>query len=748
MSLRKKGVKVLKAVSSGIRLQVLTLLYDKGPLSYTEIMANLKMNQAKDAGRFAYHLKFLLKTDLIEPEVATRKYKLTDLGKMIVTISEEIERHAFKKKKVMVRTSRLAMEEFDRNKIAAALIREANVPPNLAKKVAREAEKRLQLFKTKYITAPLIREIVNTILLEKGKEEYRHKLTRVGVPVYDVAQRIKSMANTPGQNVETVHKTVGDAVIEEYTLLNVLPRDVSDAHMAGAIHVNNLGNWILKPNEIMHDLRFFLKNGLNVTKHNAIQGSGKQPKNFDSALATIINVLKVASGEVAGEQTIDFFNLFLAPFIQNMPSQEVEEKLHLFLYNLNQTLSNEGTPIPVSLGLELVVPEFLKEKNAVVPGGVLGGCYGDFEEESRKLASILLQLVLEESKACLVFNPSLVIKLRSETLNKDECQSVLLLAHQLAALTGAPYFANLCFEEQSFASYAASGSRFGAEWKDDWELDTLQTGNLDNVAINLPRIAYLCEGRQAKFFQFLEQRLEIAVRVLEIKYPLIKQRLEEGLLPFLSQNSAETRYFRHENVTRVVSFAGLNEAVNSLLGKPLHKDGEALKFAEEILRSIYAFAKERSRKPENRTVCSLVTSADASKRFAELDVERFGWAKLNAQGSKKQPFYTNVGVLPLGLDVSWQDRLTTEESFHKLTYGGHMTILPVSDESLSAEELMSNTKQIATTYKIGLFAYNKLLSYCRNCKRISYKIFPKCQFCGGGDTLVTFSRQSTKYSPT
>lgn len=748
MSVRKKGVKVLKAVGSGIRLQVLTLLYDKGPLSYTEIMISIKMNQSKDAGKFAYHLKFLLKTDLIEPDLETKKYKLTDLGKMIVDIAEEIERHTSKQKKIMVRTSRLAMEEFDRNKIALSLIKEANVPVSLAQKIARETEKRLQAFKTKYLTAPLIREIVNTILLEKGLEEYRHKLTRLGVPVYDVAQLIKSNANTTTPSVEAVHSAAGDAVIEEYTLLNVLPRDIADAHMAGAIHLDNLGNWILKPNEIMHDLRFLLKNGINPRNHVAALGSGKPPKNLESALAITVNMLKIASNEVAGEQTVDYFNLFLAPFTKNLSPEEVKEKLRLFLYNLNQTFSNEGTPTPVTLGLELIVPDFLKESEAVGVEGKLDGRYGDFGEESRGLAAILLQLILEESRDRPVFNPSLVIKLRPETLENSECQPILLQAHQLATLTGTPYFANLCPEKQRFASYAATGTRLGTEWKNDWELDTLQTGKLDNVAINLPRITYLCEGKQERFSQLLDEQLEIAVKALEIKHQIIKHRSEEGLLPFLSQNKADVSYFRHENATRVISFTGLYEAVYTLFGKSLGKDREALKFAEQMLNSISAFAKEHSRKPENRTVCSLVSGAEAARRFAGLDAERFGWAKINAQGSKEQPYYTNVGVLPYSQDAAWQDRLATEEGFHRLTHGGHMAILPLSDEPLSPEELLFNTKQFVTTYGVGLLAYNRLLSYCLNCKRLSHKVLPKCQFCGGINTLITFSRSSTKYSPT
>jgi predicted transcriptional regulator len=51
-----RGIRVLKAVSSAVRLNILNALFDYGPLSYTELMSFLKMNPSRDAGRFAYHL--------------------------------------------------------------------------------------------------------------------------------------------------------------------------------------------------------------------------------------------------------------------------------------------------------------------------------------------------------------------------------------------------------------------------------------------------------------------------------------------------------------------------------------------------------------------------------------------------------------------------------------------------------------------------------------------------------------------
>ena len=144
----KPGLKVLKAASSSLRMQILDILLDKGPQSYTELMKILNLNPSREAGRFAYHLKYLLKADLIEPDVETKEYRITDLGRTIIGFTEDIQQHFLKRRKIMVRTSRLAIEEFDRNKIVEALVKEANVPIDLAQKIARETENRLLEFKT------------------------------------------------------------------------------------------------------------------------------------------------------------------------------------------------------------------------------------------------------------------------------------------------------------------------------------------------------------------------------------------------------------------------------------------------------------------------------------------------------------------------------------------------------------------------------------------------------------------------
>ena len=231
---------------------------------------------------------------------------------MVIDVAERVEKKAVKPKGMLVRTSHFTFEEFDSNKIANSLIREAKMPPDQAQKTAKETEKLLLKSKIKYLTAPLIREIVNATLIEKGFEDYRHKLTRVGLPVHEVTALIE--AKNPLETGPLL-ATAGKTVFREYTLLNVFPRDIADAHVSGALHLNGLSTWILKPSEVMHDLRFFLQNGLRLDNINPQQHSEKPPESLEAALAITFNVLLLTRPEINEIQTVDYFNVFLAPYV-------------------------------------------------------------------------------------------------------------------------------------------------------------------------------------------------------------------------------------------------------------------------------------------------------------------------------------------------------------------------------------------------------------------------------------------------
>jgi ribonucleoside-triphosphate reductase (formate) len=728
---RTRGVKVLKAVSSPLRLQILNLLFDKGALSYTELMNQLKMNPSRDAGRFAYHLKFLLKANLVEVDSEAKKYYLTDLGKMVNDVADRVEKKAVKPKGMLVRTSHFTFEEFDANKIANSLIREGKMPADQAQKTAKETEKLLHKSKIKYLTAALIREIVNVLLVEKGLEDYRHKLTRLGLPVHEVTALIESK-----NPLETgpILETAGKSVFREYTLLNVLPRDISDAHVSGALHINGLSTWILKTSEVMHDLRFFLQNGIRLDNFNAQQHSEKPPESFEAALAATLNMLILTQREVNEIQTIDYFNVFLAPYVKGLEPTRIKENLRLFILNVNQHAE-------AAFGFDLKIPSYLADKPAAGPQGKMNANYGSYAEEAKLLAALTVDIFAEENSHKPILNPKLIIKVHNGMFTDEETRVILLKAHSLAADKGTVYFAHISQKGEKTTAFSASGIKLESDLTEDWETDTLRTGCLGYVTINLPRIVHECEKGKAKFFDLLKERCELSLRAIGIKHRALKQ-YGRTALPFLMQSINGDTYFRLENCSGTINLAGLKEAVESFTSKPIsHVEGA--KFAAELVQNLQAYINKMGRKHGKRLFPTILRSPEASARLAQLDVEKYGVAKVKFSGTREKPFYATTRRLQLQtgnfLSVP-SEQLDTQLNLKGLNAGANLIIVDANGSENKPEDLMKLTANLMENHGIEFFTYNHVVTYCSNCQKSWFGNLHKCPSCGSMGTLVEFNR--------
>ncbi|MEM2419780.1 MAG: anaerobic ribonucleoside-triphosphate reductase [Candidatus Bathyarchaeia archaeon] len=719
---RSRGIRVLKAVSSAIRLQILNLLFDRGELSYTELMNLLKMSPSRDAGRFAYHLKFLLKAGLVEADVESKKYRLTDLGSMVLEVAEEIEKKGLKPQKILVRTSRFTLEEFDFNRIVEVLIKEADMPVEQARKIAKEAEKRLLKAKTRYLTAPLIREVVNGILVEKGLEEYRHKLTRLGLPVHDVSYMLSK--GKTSQSASSLCEEFGKNVLGEYTLLNVLPRDVADAHLSGDIHLEELGYWILKPNEVVHDLRLFFK------KVDTSQFFHNPPENLESALNLALNVLLHSAKETSGTQTLEYFNVLLAPFVKGFEETHAKELLKQFILNVNQHAD-------ASINIELTPPNFLADMT--VDTASVTEVYGDFQDEASLLARLTMEVFEEESVFKPLLNPKIVIKLRPEALKDDKAVNVLLKAHQLAINGNAVYFANCLGENDERTVFLSNGCKLKPDFRGDWEIDTLRTGILGVASVNMPRIAYESRGDEAKLLELFRERLEMAVRALEIKFRMLKQH-GRGFLSFLFQTINGDSYFRLESSARLVNLNGLEEAAEIFNGKNFHENENSLRFALKAVHYASEFLQKSEKRRGKRTLLSILPSKEAPARLAKQDIERFGVAKIRFHGTRDKPYYSSFRSLNVQNFEASLKTLAIEKDIYEQLDGGNLTVLELGEAECTAEMLLSLTKKLAGDYNVPFFTYNRNLTYCSQCRKSISGILHKCPSCGSVSTLTVFKR--------
>jgi len=733
--LDKVGPAVFDAASSPIRMQMLRLLTSKGPLPYTEIMFSLKLDPLHDAGKFVYHLKNLQESGLISFDKEAKKYSLTELGEIVVDFARDVEEYVtVKRGRLFVRTSRLSIDEFDRGKIAKSLTVEAGVPYELAEQIAAEAEERLIRLKTAYLTAPLIREFVNAILIEKKLEEYRHKLTRLGMPVYDVTQSLKA-ASKQMLDVESVRGVAASSVMEEYVLLNCLPREIADAHLSGRLHIDNLGEWILKPSEFQHDLRYFLRNGLPDVD---------PPKSFASALALVRDIYQRTTLEVTSEQSFDMFNVFLAPYVKGEHVNRIVESLELFVNSIRANSSYPTRRRGISLGCELTVPTFLQETEAVGPQGKIAGRYRDFHDEARALLGYIIDTFGKLSLVNPVTNPRLIFKIRNDTIHSEHFRRELLMMHSLSSNYLLPYFAFLKKEAKS--DYTATGLRLTDDWTGFWETDSQRTGCMDTIFVNLPRIAYEARKNDDRFVDILREVLDLAAGAFKIKGEYIAETIQASILPTLSGAGRADRYIHSENSIYVISPIGLNEAVAAHIGSNLsNKNDSSVNFALKVLKEISRYSKAAAEESRMRLALAERPGDEAAVRLAELDVEEYGIGSTVVQGLRKYPYYTDLVTVPPTEKMSLDDRLAIEARLQSLADGGHLLPINLAPVKQNPESLMKLTEKVCSS-EIEFFTYTSMYSLCRNCHKWSMGAAPTCSSCGS-DSIEHLGRSSATILP-
>ncbi|MCE7699230.1 MAG: anaerobic ribonucleoside-triphosphate reductase, partial [Methanobacterium paludis] len=213
-------------------------------------------------------------SEKISSRVATTAYdgiSTAEIKMLVYDQLKKVDRKIADKYKaantMRVRTSRDTIEPFDQRKIEKTLIVETEASGEVARKIATQVWKELKKLDVEYLTAPMIREIVNTKLVENGFETLRRKYTRLGIPVYNITNLIRNGSRDNANmlhNPETVHKYVADEALKQYALLS-LPDELADAHMSGDIHIHDLEFFSGRPlNCLQHDLRAFIRHGLKV----------------------------------------------------------------------------------------------------------------------------------------------------------------------------------------------------------------------------------------------------------------------------------------------------------------------------------------------------------------------------------------------------------------------------------------------------------------------------------------------------
>ncbi|NWG09693.1 MAG: helix-turn-helix domain-containing protein [Nitrososphaerales archaeon] len=675
---------IYSAIASPNRLEVLRILNAKGSLSYSELKTLAGFKSKKESGKFAYHLRKLVKQALVSLNRGERKYSISSLGRLVLNLTRQIEEQSMLESgKFYVRTSRQTIEEFNPNKILQSLIKEAGMPVELAQRVTSEVEGRISKFQTAYLTAPLIREMVNALLIEHGYEEYRHKLTRLGMPVFDVTE-LMNKAGKVREGLDVVLGHTAKSVFSEYLLLAQLPRDVSDAHLSGDIHLSSMGCWGLMPDALFMDLSSLNNNSINLGRLSLMQKLGP-PNSLEEAMNELTILTSSLSLEVASEIVYYNFPTYLGKYAKRKNHKELKNAILRALLSISSTLINPYNEPKVTIHIDSYASGLSEELRNKIMMATLDG-YKDYAN-SISIPQIKMVALLDKG------SDERLVKHIASILNLGGCVSIST-------------------QQDVIRSYEGMKGALAT----DRQINNF--GTINALSLNLPRLSYESNKDETYFRAKLAMLLQLSISALAKRREIVGEAIDKGLLPILAQNPSVISL---DHMPAIINLVGLNESISNLIGeKATQLDKRAL--MEKVIETALKFMGEEARKVGGEMGLSMLKS-DSSERFYALDIERYGKSIVVTKGGKN-----TYSQIPFIQDAD----LTNENFIDELNYlskslrGGFSTIIDIP--SKSGVDVIERTI-FEVDGKLDFFKINKKITICKKCGAKFAMEVDRCKVC-------------------
>lgn len=648
-------------------------------------------------------------------------------------------------------------QPFIKQRIVESLIKETNMEEKLAREISDEVEHLLIENKVEHITGPLIRELVNYILTKRKLYDYKRDYSRLGMPVYDIHrtinQNLHENANL-GYHAEAIHKLIADNVSKKYALTKILPPELAYTHLKGELYIHDLSYFSTRPFCFASDLRFFFKNGLKVDGFGNQTSTAGPAKRADVALNHAAKIVGAGQTNCAGGQGLDFFNIWMSPFLKGKSYNEMYQLAQQFIYEMNMMLvSRGGQAVFSSISLEFDPPKWISELPAVLPGGKVSEkeTYADYTEEALTFTEALTDVFLGGDYNGKMFSwPKPEFKVRKPLL-KGKHEELFMKVHQLASKFGSPYFLNLNAPYMPDICQSQCCRFFLTPTADEWidiERGSTRSSCIQYVSLNLPRVAYEAKDETAAL-ELIQKRMEQSKEIFKIKNDIIRQRLDQKILPFLAQDCYGEYLYPINHCLHNFGFVGLNEMVKSLTGEELHESESAWKFGLKVIKNMSDYSKLLNENPDEgyglRYGVVQTPGESAPHRLAKIDMRDFK-DKAVVQGNVKDGsvYYMNSSHPNYSAPINLFKRLQIDASFHPLLDGGAISHLWLGESNPDPSALLKLTKKICEKTLTAYYAYTKDISYCIKCHKTMGGIQDTCPNCGSNE-VECYSRVTGYY---
>ena len=276
------------------------------------------------------------------------------------------------------------------------------------------------------------------------------------------------------------------------------------------------------------------------------------------------------------------------------------------------------------------------------------------------------------------------------------------------------------------------------------------------VTINLVDVACSAEGDMDRFWEILDERLELCHRALRCRHERLKGTISD-VAPILWQNGALARLKKGEKIDRLLydgystislGYAGLYEMCVRMTGKS-HTDPEAKPFALAVMQRLNDKCKEW-KTAEHISYSVYGTPMESTTyRFAKCLQRRFGIIP----GVTDKNYITNSYHVHVSEEIDAFSKLKFESEFQKLSPGGAVSYVEVPDMQHNIPAVLSVMQFI---YENIMYAeLNTKSDYCECCgydgeikivEDEAGKLIWECPNCGNHDqNLLSVARRTCGY---
>ena len=685
--------------------------------------------------------------------------------------------------------------DYDRNKIIVA-IQKANAEVDRYEQVSEEKIDAIVAgIENKHVDNLQVEDIQDMIE-QKLMSEHKYALAKKYI-IYRYTREMVRRANTTDDSIMSLIQNSNKDVMEENSNKNayiastqrdliagevskdltkrvLLPEKIVKAHEDGVLHFHDMDYFAQKEHNCdLINLEDMLQNG-TVISETMIE----KPHSFFTACnVTTQIVAQVASNQYGGQS---FTLSHLAPFVdvsrQKLRKSVIEERIEsgeVLDDAIIDKITERRLRTEVQSGIQTIQYQLitLMTCNGQAPF-VTVFMYLDEVPEGRTrddLAMIIEEVMKQRMQG--VKNekgvwitpafPKLIYVLDEDNITEDSKYWYLTeLAAKCTAKRMVPDYisAKIMKELKNGDVYPCMGCRSFLTVEDsqrnaDGSHKFYGRFNQGVVTINLVDVACSAEGNMERFWEILDERLELCHRALRCRHERLLGTVSD-VAPILWQNGALARLKKGETIDKLLfdgystislGYAGLYEMCMRMLGKS-HTDPEAKPFALAVMQRLNDKCKEW-KEAENISYSVYGTPMESTTyKFAKCLQKRFGIIP----GVTDKNYITNSYHVHVTEKIDAFSKLKFESEFQKLSPGGAISYIEVPNMQTNIPAVLSVLQYI---YENIMYAeLNTKSDFCEVCgydgeikiiEDETGKLVWECPNCGNRDQDKLFVARRT-----